>query len=227
MSSIDAPDFQHIAITVASTGAVPDAPDFEHIVVGPGGTPINVTATGGNGLLGPWGNAGYLGVTLDPNTAPGTQSLLSPNLTLMAFVALFTGPVHNVIVPLTSGSTFTSNSTYAGVYDMGQALANNMTLLCTSASGAAATAWAAQGSVPVAMTTNPTLTAGKTYVVGLQTVGASLACFGPTVSGTYTSPGFSTFPVQGTLGHNATSLLNPIPFASIGHAARYFMAMVN
>ena len=110
---------------------------------------------------------------------------------------------------------------------MGQASAGNMTLLCTSASGAAATAWASQGSVPVAMTTNPTLTAGQSYAIGVQVVGGGLSCFGPDPQGSYTSPSFSTFPVQGVLGHSATSLLNPIPFASILHAGRYFMGMVN
>lgn len=226
MTSIDAPDWQRVVVTVTAMGDVPDAPDWQRVVVGPSGTPVG--GTSGNGLLGPWGNAGFLGVTIDPGIGPPTQGLLSPNLTVMAFTALFTGPVHNVIIPLTSGSAgFTANSTYAGVYDMGQASAGNMTLLCTSASGAAATAWANQGSVPVAMTTNPTLTAGQSYAIGVQVVGAGLSCFGPDPQGSYTSPGFSTFPVQGVIGHSATSLLNPIPFSSLNHAGRYFMGMVD
>lgn len=225
--SLDAPDWERIAVTVQAAGDVPDAPDWERIVVGSGGGPVTVVGGGGNGLLGPWANAGFIGVTIDPGIGPGTQGLLSPNLTVMAFTALFTGPVHNVVVPLTSGAVFTSANTYAGVYDMGQASAGNMTLLCTSASGAAATAWTAQGSVPVAMTTNPTLTAGQSYAVGLQVVGNTLSCFGTNPQGNYTSPNFATFPVQGVLGHNATSLLNPIPFSSLSHAGRYFMAMVD
>jgi hypothetical protein len=225
MPARDAPDYQTI-ITLQTGGTLTDAPDWTNVVTGPGGTQP-VVGTGGNGLLGMWGNAGFLGVTIDPGIGPGTQGLLSPNLTVMAFVALFTGPVHNVIVPLTGGNTLTSNSTFAGVYDMGQASAGNMTLLCTSASGAAATAWTNQGSVPVAMTTNPTLTAGQSYAIGLQVVGGGLACFGPDPQGSYTSPNFSTFPVQGVIGNNATSLLNPIPFSSLLHAGRYFMAMVD
>lgn len=225
--SLDAPDWERIAVTVQAAGDVPDAPDWERIVVGSGGGPVTVVGGGGNGLLGPWANAGFIGVTIDPGIGPGTQGLLSGNLTVMAFTALFTGPVHNVIVPLTSGNTLTGNSTYAGIYDMGQASAGNMTLLCTSASGAAATAWTNQGSVAVPMTTNPTLTSGQSYAVGVQINGGGLACFGPDPQGSYTSPNFATFPVQGVLGHNATSLLNPIPFSSLLHAGRYFMAMVN
>jgi hypothetical protein len=225
MPATDAPDWQTI-ITLQTGGAVTDAPDWTDVVTGPGGTQP-VGGAGGNGLLGMWGNAGFLGVTIDPGIGPATQGLLGGNLSVMAFVALFTGPVNNVIVPLTAGSALTGNSTYAGVYDMGQASAGNMTLLCTSASGAAATAWAGQGSVPVAMTTNPTLTAGQSYAVGVQVVGGGLSCFGPSPAGNYTSPNFSTFPVQGVLGHSATSLLNPIPFSSLLHAGRYFMAMVN
>lgn len=224
--AMDSPDWQNI-ITLTSGGGVSDAPDWQTVVTGPGGT----QPVGGGGtpsFMTPYVNSGFIGVTMDPFAALGTSGLLSPNCTLMSFAAGFTGPVHNVYVSVNGGSgSLTPNETYAGIYDFGETTANTFTLLCTSASGAAATAWASQGTVPVAMSTNPTLTIGKTYAVAVQVNGGGLSCNGNTIGGGWTSPTFTAAPWQAVFGNAATSLLSTIAFSAVLHPARLYLAYVN
>lgn len=203
-----------------------DAPDWSEVVTGAGGGPINVT--GGASFMTPYVNSGFIGVTMDPFSTFSTAGLLSPSLTLMAFAAGFTGPVHNVYLSVNSGSgTLSATQTYAGIYDFGETTANTFTLLCTSASGIAASVWASQGTSPVAMTTNPTLTAGKTYAVGVQVVGGGPTCNGATIGGGWTSPTFTSAPWQATTGSSSTSLPATLAFSGVLHPARLYLAYVN
>lgn len=225
MSNLDAPDFESIVTTVLTTGAVPDAPDFQSIVVGPGGVPVG-GASGGS-FLTPYANAGFLGVTLDQSGVTGNTGLLSPQTTLMAFAAAFTGPVHNVFLNITTGATFTSTKTYAGIYDFGQTTPGKFTLLATSASGVAASVWLGTGTNPVSMTTNPVLTAGQTYAVAIMNDGATVTCWGQTLSGGHAFPTYSVNPWWGNTGGSATALPTTILFSGVTSPARIYQAFVN
>jgi hypothetical protein len=54
MSVTDAPDWQEVVTTVASTGSVPDSPDWQNTVVGPAGVPVmtNPMTTKGDIIVG-------------------------------------------------------------------------------------------------------------------------------------------------------------------------------
>lgn len=225
MPATDAPDFQRVAITVPSTGAVTDAPDFQRIVVGGGGTPI-VSGGVGASFLQPFINGGFLGVAMHPYFATGGASLLGGTSYIMPFACALTSPVHNVILPVKSGAVMTAGTTFAGIYDWGETTAGSMTLLASSASGVAAAAWANAGVVPVAMTTNPTLTAGKTYAVLIQCNGNGPGCEGITLGTVETGPP-ATYPMGLNVGAGGTSLPAAITFASATIALRLPNVFVN
>src|SRR5271154_4862165 len=134
MSTTDAPDWQEIVVLAPGSG-LPDSPDWQNTVTGPGGT--QPVTTGGASFLTPYTNSGFLGATIDPLIPTGGIGITSPSLTLLAFGATVTGPVHNIYVPLTAGAVYTANQTYAGIYDFGNITPSTFTLLATSASGAA------------------------------------------------------------------------------------------
>lgn len=225
MASNDAPDWERVVVTVEATGDVPDAPDWERIVVGSGGTPIGGGGVG-TSLIQPFVNAGFLGVTMHPYTGIGGASLLGGTLYIMPFAASATATVNNVLLAVATGTSLTSTTTIAGIYDWGEATAGTMTLLCASASGAAATVWASSGIHPVAMSTHPTLTAGKTYAVAVQIGGGPLPVEGLTLSGISTG-GLATFPIGASLGGSATTLPGTITFLSANIALRTFLAYVD
>jgi hypothetical protein len=212
--SLDAPDWQRIITTVTAAGDVPDAPDWQRIVVGSGGTPVG----GGSGFsfMGLYATAGFIGVTMDPQIAINNVGLLGGTMYLMAFTAMATGPVSNVIVPINGGSTYTANETWVAIYDFGQALAGHFTLLAQSASGVAAAVWANTGANPVALSTNPTLTQGQTYVAAAVTNGNTLNAFGYTIGpNNYISPNFANYPWRSDIGQGAPPLRSTIAFSAV------------
>lgn len=163
---------------------------------------------------------------MHPYTAIGGASLLGGTLYIMPFAAGATTTANNVTIPVTTGVALTSATTFAGIYDWGQTTAGTMTLLASSASGAAATAWASSGLHAVAMATPPTLTAGQTYAVAAQINGATLAVEGLTIGG-ITTGGLATYPVGATASSGGTSLPATITFLSASIALRTFLAYVN
>lgn len=221
---MDSPDWQNI-ITLVSGGGVSDAPDWQTVVTGPGGTQPVVSGTGAS-FLQPIINGGNLGCTMNPYFGQGGASLLGGSHYVMPFAAGFTGTVNNVVIPVTSGTALTSTTTFAGIYDWGETTAGTMTLLCSSASGVAATAWASSGLHPVAMSTHPTLTAGKTYAIAAQIGGATLPCAGTTL-GTITTGPPAQYPWGLNVTFGGTSLPATITFASGSISQRLFLGFVD
>lgn len=202
-----------------------DAPDWQEVIVGPGGTPISGGGVSSS-LLQPFFNAGFLGATMHPYTGVTGASLLSGTLYLMPFAAAATAAVQNVLLAVATGTALTSTTTIAGIYDWGETTAGSMTLLCASASGAAATVWASSGIHPVAMSTHPTLTAGKTYAVAVQVNGATLPVEGLTIAA-ITTGGLATFPIGGSINGSASTLPSALTFVSVNIALRTFLAYVD
>lgn len=212
--SMDAPDYQTV-ITLVSGGSLSDAPDWQEVVTGPGG--IQPVGSGAGGFMGLYASGGFIGVTMDPNVAQNTVGLLGGTMYLNAFTAMATGPVHNVYVPVQTGNTFTAADTWAAIYDFGQASAGHFTLLASSASGVAAGVWASSGANPVAMATNPTLTAGQIYTVATTCLGNTLTALGYTLGlGDTILPKFANFPYRCNFGSGTT--FNPMP-ATIAFSA--------
>jgi hypothetical protein len=223
--SLDAPDWERILVTVEAMGDVPDAPDWQRIAVGPGGTPV--TGGGGGpsflGLYSPY----YLGVTMDPQGAQNTVGTLGGYHWMMAFVATATGPAHNILLPLNNTGTYTSGTTWAGLYDFGQTTPNTFTLLAQTASGAAATAWDPGGFTSVALSTNPTLTAGQTYAVAVLSNGGTLTTWGYTLGGGGTVRNATSTPFQCFINGGRTTLAPTLAFSAMTGSLRNFLAYVN
>jgi hypothetical protein len=118
MSSIDAPDWEHISVTVEAMGDVPDAPDWEHIVVGPGGTPV-----GGGGISAvnvyPYPtDYGYAGWTTAPDGAGfANNKPTSGHIYYGTFKVINTQTVSNMYMLIdNTGGTFTAGESGINVY---------------------------------------------------------------------------------------------------------------
>ena len=228
MPSIDAPDWQRVIVTVQASGDVPDAPDWERIVAGPGGTPVG----GGGapaGFAAVWTGAGMIGVTMEPMLLTGGVNLLGGSTYMFPFVALATASASTVWLPLTSSGTYTSATSYAGLYDFGQASAGHFTLLASTPVGAAATAWDAGGETSVALASSVPLTQGQIYNVAITAGGATLPALGVTLNGSAPPyPNFSTKPLWcGGFSLVANALPASIAFTSVSHNTRNGLVFIS
>ncbi len=77
---------------------------------------------------------GYAGLTMRPEAASGfMDGAANGQLYLTRFTAVAIGPVNHIDYNvLTAGASLTSSQCFFGIYDTGQALAANLTLLATS-----------------------------------------------------------------------------------------------
>lgn len=223
--SLDAPDWQRVVTAVETVGAVPDAPDWQRIVVGPGGGAINITGAPSWASL--YVSAGYIGVPVSPLSSQNAINLNGGPVNMQAFTALFTGPVHSVAVAMRNGQPLTANENFVGIYDFGQTTANTMTLLAQSAAGVADPIWASSGTTPVPLSTNPTLTAGQTYMVATLNNGNTLTAYGPGQSaGGVANPLFSTYPWFCDLSGPHTTLPGTIAFSAVSESTAVIITFI-
>ena len=163
--TIDAPDWQRIITTVAATGDVPDAPDWERIAVGPGGTPVGPAP--GGGIISVYYNAGFVGVTVDPNAAVNTSNHTEGVVALTIFSALATVAATGLTFLVYGGDAVTANQNFLGIYDVGQTTAGHATLLGATAAGVCDTPFANTGLHTVNFSSPIPLIEGESYYVGL------------------------------------------------------------
>jgi hypothetical protein len=164
MPATDAPDWQTI-ITLQSGGAVTDAPDWTDVVTGPGGTPVGPAP--GGGIVSVYFNAGFIGVTVDPNAAQTTIAHTQGVVALTIFSALATTSATGMTFNIWLGATCTANQNFLGIYDAGQTTAGVATLLGQTAAGVCDTPFATTAVHSVNFISPIPLIEGQSYYVGL------------------------------------------------------------
>lgn len=219
MSSIDAPDWQRIVQTVEAAGDVPDAPDWERIVVGPGGTPTGPVQ--GGGILTPYYQRGFYGITCDPAIVTQFVAHATGNLALVIFSALTNFTANNIWAIVGAGSGLTTNQNYVAIYDTGQATANTFTRLAVSAAGVCDTAFAHSGVQKIPLSSGVALTSGQSYMLAFLNNSSStppsfpLSETSPS-SGAAVNPEGLTFPYRAVMSGTQTSMPSTIAFSAVG-----------
>jgi hypothetical protein len=172
VAELDAPDWEHIVVTVQATGDVPDAPDWEHIVVGPGGTPIGGGGVPGSGTsISPYFLLGFKALSADPAYCTSNIGHTNSVLSLMIFTPPVTATLENLWVGTASDASMLPNENFLCIYDTGQATAGTATLLGQTAAGAADFGLEFAEVEAVALESSVSVTAGQLYYFGLITNG--------------------------------------------------------
>ena len=181
MTFTDSPDWQEVAVSVPSAGAMPDAPDWQRTTVGPGGTP---SGGGGGGDTTPPGIGGFLGWT--GNIWPGQTisqdwsggATLSSYVYLTAFAFPADATVNYAWLSISGGTLYNfSNYSVLGLYEASgpwlHGVPASFALVAVTASGGVATAYnGGVGSNAVPLTASAGVKAGK-YYAAAALIGAS------------------------------------------------------
>lgn len=167
MASLDAPDWERIAVTVQAMGDVPDAPDWQRIVVGPGATPVG--GGGSNGWAAAYFNAGFMAMTINPMTP--TSSAVVPNTVpvYIRFAPARSGTITYLWPVIYTGGTPVAYENFMGLYDTGQATAGTATLLSATPVGACDAPFSVTGWHQIALTTPVTVSADEDYFIAMLT----------------------------------------------------------
>lgn len=227
MSSIDAPDWERLVVTVKAEGDVPDAPDWERIVVGPGGTPVGGTSTSW------WTNiyvqAGYGASTIFPFAVDSAAGISNDHVCLVPFSPFITFSCGHTTMYTNSTAAVSSNENFLGIYDVGATTANTATLLASTATGAIDSEIGVVGTHTYAFSSAVTLTVGVNYYYAILVTSAG----GPGFPGvTNSSPNFwnpqgVTFPITAQSTAVETSLPASIAFSAMTAIDEIWLAFLS